>query len=227
MTRREPGAPAVHPIEVESYEILRERVDLTSFEEPARQIVARMVHASADESFAVSALVGPVAVQEAVAALRRGGVVVCDTNMVVAGIPGVAASNPVVCYLDRVPELEVGLTAGTDATAENLSSDSSLNRKTRSAKGIELAAADHPVGAIWVIGNAPTALDRLVDLHSVGRLRPAAVVGLPVGYVGAEESKSRLWASSLRSVSITNDGRRGGSAVAAAAVNALARMARR
>jgi precorrin-8X/cobalt-precorrin-8 methylmutase len=90
---------------------------------------------------------------------------------------------------------------------------------------MSVAGADHPDGAVWVVGNAPTALTALLELCRAGRVRPAAVVGLPVGYVGATEAKVALWASSLREVSITNDGPRGGSAVAAAAVNALARLA--
>jgi precorrin isomerase len=98
---------------------------------------------------------------------------------------------------------------------------------TRSSAAIRLAAADHPDGALWVIGNAPTALRTLVELHAAGRVRPAAVVGLPVGYVGAAEAKAALWASPLRPVAITNVGERGGSPVAAAAVNALARLVAR
>jgi precorrin-8X/cobalt-precorrin-8 methylmutase len=88
-----------------------------------------------------------------------------------------------------------------------------------------LAGGAHPEGAVWVIGNAPTALAALLDLCAAGQVRPAAVVGLPVGYVGAAEAKAALWDSPLRSIAITNDGPRGGSGVAAAAINALARLA--
>jgi precorrin-8X/cobalt-precorrin-8 methylmutase len=170
-----------------------------------------MIHATADESFAASARIGDHAVEKAVGALRKGAVVVCDSRMVAAGMPGVAKTNPVRCYLGRVPRLLPGPTS---------------DRETRSALAIELAAREHPDGALWVVGNAPTALARLLDLHASGRLRPAAVVGLPVGYVGAAESKDRLWESALRNVSVTNEGPRGGSSAAAAALNALAAMAR-
>lgn len=192
----------VHPIETESYAIMAEEVDLSRWPEGARDVVARMVHATADGTFAGTARVGPRAVGAAVEALRAGAPVVCDARMVVAGIPAVAAR----CYLDQVPRAAGG-------------------RTTRSEAAIELAAADHPDGALWVIGNAPTALRRLLLLHSQERLRPAAVIGLPVGYVDAAESKAALWESPLRELSITNTGRRGGSPVAAAAVNALARLA--
>ncbi len=161
-----------------------------------------MVHATADESFAATARIGPQAVEAAVAALSTGAPVVCDARMVVAGIPSVAGA---VCLLDEVPEAPPG--------------------DTRSAVAIRLAAGRHPHGALWVVGNAPTALFALLDLARAGTVRPAAVVGLPVGYVGAAESKAALWASELRDVAITNTGVRGGSPAAAGAVNALARLA--
>lgn len=194
--------PPVHPIEAESYRILGERVDLSAWPDGARDVVARMVHATADESFALTTRIGEGAVQAAVAALTAGAAVVCDARMVVAGIPAVAGA---VCLLDEVPEAPPG--------------------GTRSAAAIRLAAGRHPDGALWVVGNAPTALFALLELAATGAVRPAAVVGLPVGYVGAAEAKEALWASNLRRVSITNRGARGGSPVAAGAVNALARLA--
>jgi precorrin-8X/cobalt-precorrin-8 methylmutase len=197
-----PSAP-VHPIEEASYRILAERVDLSAWGSGERDVVARMVHATADESFAATARVGEAAVEAAVAALAAGAPVLCDARMVVAGIPSVRAA---VCLLDEVPEAAPG--------------------DTRSAAAIRLAAERYPEGALWVIGNAPTALLALLELHAAGCVRPAAVVGLPVGYVGAAESKEALWDSPLRSLAITNAGVRGGSPAAAGAVNALARLAR-
>jgi precorrin-8X/cobalt-precorrin-8 methylmutase len=181
---------------------MAERVDLSAWPDGARQVVARMVHATADESFALSARIGSEAVEGAVAALRRGVAVVCDTRMVMAGIPGVTTAR---CFLDRVPTAPPG--------------------GTRSAAAIDIAAAENPDGALWVIGNAPTALARLLELAGSGRVRPAAVVGLPVGYVGAAEAKAALWSSPLQPLAITNVGFRGGSPVAAGAVNALAILA--
>ncbi len=194
-----------HPIEVESFAIMAGLVDLAAWPEPERHVVARMIHATADESFATSARIGEKAVAAGVDALRRRATVVCDARMVAAGIPAVAARCDVLCYLDRVP----GPVSG---------------RSTRSEAAVEAAAAEHPDGAVWVVGNAPTALARLLRLHAVGAVRPACVIGLPVGYVGAAEAKQALWDSPLRAVSITNEGRRGGSPVAAAALNALARL---
>jgi precorrin-8X/cobalt-precorrin-8 methylmutase len=203
-----PGAPrnpdaAVHPIEEASYRILAERVDLSAWNAGDRDVVARMVHATVDESFASTARIGDRAVAAAVAALTAGAPVVCDARMVVAGIPSVPGA---VCFLDEIAEAPPG--------------------DTRSAAAIRLAAGRYPDGALWVIGNAPTALFALLELHAAGAVRPAAVVGLPVGYVGAAESKAALWAGPLRPLAITNTGVRGGSPAAAGAVNALARLAR-
>ncbi|MBV9662052.1 MAG: precorrin-8X methylmutase [Acidimicrobiales bacterium] len=195
-----------HPIEEESFAILARRVDLSMWPPGTRQVVARMVHATADESFATTARIGDDAVKAATGALATASPVVCDARMVVAGVPRVAANLSVACYLDAVPGSQPG-------------------RATRSEAAIEVAAAEHPDGAIWVIGNAPTALARLLRLHEAGLVSPAAVIGLPVGYVGAADAKAALWDSPLRAISITNTGRRGGSPVAAAALNALWRMA--
>jgi len=196
----------VHPIEAQSYAILAGRIDLTAWPDGARAVVARMVHATADESFARTARFGERAVNAAIAALRSHAPVICDSRMVVAGIPRVARMTDVLCYLDRI--------------------QSPVSGSTRSASALALAASEHPRGAIWVIGNAPTALARLLDLHRQGALQPAAVFGLPVGYVGAAHAKDELWGSELRDIAVTNRGPRGGSPVAAGAVNAVAQLAR-
>ena len=195
----------VHPIEEESYRIMRSRVDFSRWPAGARDVVERMVHATADESFSETALVGDRLVAAAVSALQRGAPVVCDSRMVVAGVAAVASRCPVECYLDRVPR------AGSATT--------------RSAEAVQLAGTEHPEGALWVVGNAPTALQRLLELHEAGVVSPSAVIGLPVGYVGASEAKAALWESPLGVISVSNTGRRGGSPVAAAALNALARLA--
>lgn len=191
----------VNPIEAQSYAILAERVDLSGWPPGPRDVVARMIHATADESFASSALIGSGVCDAAVRALQNSAAVVCDANMVVAGIPSVRSA---VCYLDQVPAGAV---------------------PTRSAAAFDIAARRHPTGAVWVVGNAPTALFRLMDLHAAGDVEPAAVIGVPVGYVGAADAKRALWESDLRDIVITNEGARGGSPVAAAAVNALVRLA--
>jgi len=189
---------SVHPIEAESYRILAERVDLSAFGPVAAAVVARVIHASADLDYASTLQVDEAAAAAGVAALAAGAPVIVDVEMVRHGITGVDAR----CFLPASAQ------AGT----------------TRSAAGMALAAEAHPEGAVVVVGCAPTALEEVLRLHAAGRFRPALVIGLPVGFVGAAESKARLRASGLPAIS--NTGEKGGSAVAAAALNALVRVAR-
>jgi len=192
----------IHPIEVESYRILDERVDLSAWPDGERAVVARVIHATADLEFAATMRIGDQAVRAIVAALRTGAPVICDAHMLRVGLTSLSAE----CLLDEVPVAP--------------------DRSTRSAAAFALAAERHPAGAVWVVGNAPTALDELLRLHAEGRIRPAAVVGLPVGFVGAAEAKAALWASALQPIAVTNEGEKGGTPAAAGAVNALARIAR-
>jgi precorrin isomerase len=184
----------IHPIEAESYRILAERVDLSAFGPVGAAVVARVIHASADLEYATTMVVDEAAAAAGVAALRAGAPVLVDVEMVRHGITGVDAH----CFLPAAAP------AGS----------------TRSAAGMALAAKAHPEGAVVVVGCAPTALEEVVRLL----FTPALVIGLPVGFVGAAESKERLRASGLPA--ITNVGEKGGSAVAAAALNALVRVAR-
>ena len=187
----------VHPIETESYRILAERVDLSGYGPLAAAVVARVIHASADLEYASTMVVDEAAAEAAVAALAGGAPVVADVEMVRHGITAVDA---VCCLPDH---------AGPETT--------------RSAEGIREAARRHPSGAVVVVGCAPTALAEVVRLHEDGLFDPVLVVGMPVGFVGASESKERLRASGMPAIS--NIGEKGGSAVAAAAVNVLLRLA--
>jgi len=190
----------IHPIEMESYRILETRVDLSEFDLGPRAVVERVIHASADPEYATSTVVDAAAVDAGVQALRAGAPVVCDVEMVRSGIRGVATE----CCL-----------------ADNASADP--GGPTRAALGIRALARRYPSGAIVVVGCAPTALDEALDLAAGGVFEPALVIGMPVGFVGAAESKARLRASGLPAIS--NIGEKGGSAVAAATVNALVRLA--
>ena len=187
----------VHPIETESYRILAERVDLSTYGPLAAAVVARVIHASADLEYAATMVVDEAAVEAGVAALAGGAPIVVDVEMVRHGVTGIDAQ----CFLPA----------------------SAPDGATRSAAGMAVAAERHPRGAVVVVGCAPTALDEVVRLYEAGRFLPALVVGLPVGFVGAAESKERLRASGLPAIS--NVGDKGGSAVAAAAVNVLVRLA--
>jgi precorrin-8X/cobalt-precorrin-8 methylmutase len=181
---------AVHPIEARSYAILRSRVDLTGLPPLTRAVIERVVHASADLDYVEDLVLDEVALRAGAAALAAGAPVVADVEMVAAGI----SSRAVVCRV-------------RDAAA--------VPGLTRSAAAVRRALADVGPGAVWVIGCAPTALAELLRCDA----RPALVIGLPVGFVGAVDAKAALRASGLPAVS--NRSEKGGSAVAAAAVNAL------
>ena len=185
----------VHPIEEESYRILRGLVDLSYLEPLPRAVAERVIHASADLEYAESLHLDEAALRGGYEALRRGAPVVVDANMVGAGITG----RETLCFV-------------ADPLAREMASKLGI---TRSAAGFRLAAERVGDGAVWVVGNAPTALFELLELG----VEPALVVGLPVGFVGAAESKEALIGSPLPS--LANRGHKGGSAVAAAATNAL------
>jgi precorrin-8X/cobalt-precorrin-8 methylmutase len=187
---------AVHPIEAESYRILRARVDLSHLPALTRAVTERVVHASADLEYAETLLTDEEALRAGREALLAGAPVVCDTRMVAGGITRRDATVPL---LDpRAAQLAAG--EGT----------------TRTAAAMRLAVEETGAGAVWVVGNAPTALFELLERPPRD---PALIVGLPVGFVGAAEAKAALAASGLPCV--VNRGEKGGSAVAAAAVNAL------
>ncbi|MGH3578935.1 MAG: precorrin-8X methylmutase, partial [Mycobacterium sp.] len=163
-------------------------------------IVSRVIHASADCEYATTMILDDVAITAGENALRAGSPVLCDTEMVRHGITVPSC----ICCLDEVgPLVRDGI--------------------TRSASAIRIAAKRHPVGAVVAVGCAPTALVEILRLASEESFRPALVIGMPVGFVGAAESKRYLRESSLASVS--NAGEKGGSAVTAAAVNALWHLA--
>ncbi len=185
----------VNPIETESYNILRELVDLSHLEPLSRAVAERVIHACADLEYAESLVLDEAALRSGLEALRRGAPVVADVGMVAAGI----TAREALCFV-------------SGRRAQLLAEQRGI---TRSAAGFRLAAQEVGEGAVWVVGNAPTALFELLRLG----VEPALVVGLPVGFVGAAESKERLVESGLPAV--TNRGPKGGSAVAAAALNAL------
>ncbi|MFD1659766.1 precorrin-8X methylmutase [Streptomyces caeni] len=180
----------VHPIEQESFRRLRSRLDTSHFAPLSRAVVERVVHSSADLGYASDLVLDERVLEGAHTALHDGAPVVVDVEMVAAGI----TRRETVCRL------------GDARSKPGL---------TRSAHAVRLAYEDVGPGALWVIGCAPTALEELLRLDA----SPALVIGLPVGFVGAAESKAALRESGLPAVS--NVSEKGGSAVAAAALNAL------
>jgi precorrin-8X/cobalt-precorrin-8 methylmutase len=186
---------AAHPIEVESYRILRSQVDTSRLPPITRAVTERVIHASADLAYATDLCCDEDALGAGRRALAMGMPLVVDVRMLAAGI----TSRDCVVALDLTPAPMPGL--------------------TRSAAGIRAAAAQHPEGAVWAVGNAPTALRELIRLAAQGSVHPVLVIGLPVGFVDAAAAKAALRESGLPALS--NRSAKGGTAVAAAVVNAL------
>jgi precorrin-8X/cobalt-precorrin-8 methylmutase len=191
-----------------SFAIIRAEADLSRFTAEEADIVVRMIHACGVVDAARFFEFSPYFVAAARTALNKGAPVFCDAEMVAHGVTRarLAAGNEVVCTLrdPRTPELAAKL------------------GNTRSAAALELWR-DRLAGSLVAIGNAPTALFYLLDMIAAGAPKPAAIIGMPVGFVGAGESKDALAASQLGIPYAVVRGRMGGSAMTAAAVNALAR----
>ena len=189
-----------------SFAIIRAEADLVRFSAEEAEVAIRMIHACGLVEAGKHFVFGHDLVAAARAALARGAPILCDAEMVAHGITRarLPAHNEVFCTLrdPAVPALAARL--GT----------------TRSAAALELWGG-RLAGAVVAIGNAPTALFRLLELLESGAPRPAAILGLPVGFVGAAESKEALAAGKIPFLIVR--GRMGGSAMTAAAVNALAR----
>jgi precorrin-8X/cobalt-precorrin-8 methylmutase len=191
-----------------SFAIIRAEADLSRFSVDEADVAVRMIHACGQVDIAQHIVFGGDVVTSARRALTAGAPIFCDAEMVAHGITRarLAARNDVVCTLND---------PRTSALAEQRGT-------TRSAAALDLWL-DRLAGAVVAIGNAPTALFRLLDLIDAGAPKPAAILGIPVGFVGAAESKAALAADPRGVPFITVRGRMGGSAITAAAVNALAR----
>ncbi|OZE31381.1 MULTISPECIES: precorrin-8X methylmutase [unclassified Rhodococcus (in: high G+C Gram-positive bacteria)] len=191
----------------QSFATIRAEADLSRFAPEVAQVVVRMIHAVGEIDLTETIGYTPAVVTSARAALNSGAPILCDANMVAAGITRrrLPADNEVLCTLSdpRVPDLA-----------------RSMNT-TRTAAALELWG-DKLGGAVVAIGNAPTALFHLMEMLEAGAPKPAAIVGGPVGFIGAAESKEDLIAAGLGVEYLVVRGRRGGSPITVAAVNAIA-----
>jgi precorrin-8X/cobalt-precorrin-8 methylmutase len=190
-----------------SFATIRAEADLDGLDPIMERVVVRMIHACGMVDLAADVAASAGFAAAAQAALRAGAPILCDTAMVASGVTRsrLPAANEVVCTLSepQVPELAASM--GT----------------TRTAAALELWRPRLD-GALVVVGNAPTALFRLLEIVEEGGARPAAVIGVPVGFIGAAESKVALAGHPSALEQVVVHGRRGGSAIAVAAVNALA-----
>jgi precorrin-8X/cobalt-precorrin-8 methylmutase len=191
-----------------SFAIIRAEADLSRFSAEEADVAVRMIHACGVVEAARHIVFGPNLVAAARGALTAGAPIFCDAEMVAHGITRarLSARNEVICTLNDPRVTALAQKLGT----------------TRSAAALELWR-DRLAGAVVAIGNAPTALFRLLDMLDAGARKPAAILGIPVGFVGAAESKDALAADPRGVPYLIVRGRMGGSAMTAAAINALAR----
>lgn len=190
----------------QSFATIRSESDLSAFDSDVSTVVVRMIHACGQTDLTRDVVATPGVVRAARGALEAGAPILCDASMVASGITRkrLPADNEVLCHLSE---------PGLAALAEEMGT-------TRTAAALQFWLP-RLEGAVVAIGNAPTALFALLDMIDEGAPRPAAIVGAPVGFVGAAESCEALAArTDLEFITVT--GRRGGSAITAAAVNALA-----
>jgi len=191
-----------------SFAIIRAEADLFRFTPEEADIAVRMIHAAGQVEIAMLIEFAPGFVAAARAALKRNAPILCDSEMVAHGITRarLPAKNEVICTLRDRRTADLGAKLAT----------------TRSAAALELWR-DKLDGAVVAVGNAPTALFRLLEMLEAGAPKPAAIIGIPVGFVGAADAKEALAASSCGVPYLIVRGRMGGSATTAAAVNALAK----
>jgi precorrin-8X/cobalt-precorrin-8 methylmutase len=190
-----------------SFATIRAEANLQRFDPVLERVVVRMIHACGMVDLAADVDASAAFATAGEQALRDGAPILCDTQMVASGVTRarLPADNDVICSL-------------SDPAVAHLAAEM---QTTRTAAAVELWG-EHLAGAVVVIGNAPTALFHLLGLIAAGAPKPAAVVGVPVGFIGAAESKEALAEQTLGLDYVVVRGRRGGSAIAAAAVNAMA-----
>jgi precorrin-8X/cobalt-precorrin-8 methylmutase len=198
---RDPAA-----IYAKSFEMIRAEADLSRVPESARGVATRIIHACGMVDIVDDLILSPDFVHAASAALNAGSPIFVDAEMVRHGIIArqLKHGNDIVCTLNDPQARELGISKSI----------------TRSAAAVELWLP-RLAGAIVVIGNAPTALFALLEMIDAGAPRPAAIIGFPVGFVGAAESKAELASNSRGIPFATIKGRKGGSAMASSVVNAL------
>lgn len=195
-------------IEARSFEIITEELGNKSIDEAYAPVIKRVIHTTADFDYADNLVFSPNVLEIALNALKNGACIVTDTQMAKAGINKKALKELGIEVYNFIADADVAELAKTNGT-------------TRSVACIDKAAAlNRPV--IFVIGNAPTALIRIYELVQEGRLRPELIIGTPVGFVNVVQSKEMILALSVPH--IIAKGRKGGSNVAAAIVNALLYM---
>jgi len=198
-----------HKIEKKSFEMIREATYLLGFTEIQQQVVMRLVHTSGNPDIAQHVRISANAINVGVEALNQNQAILCDVEMVKQGLTKRFLTQQPLCFLNHEDTPKIASASG----------------ETRTMSALELWTP-YLQDSIVIIGNAPTALFRLMEMLEAGSVKPALIIGMPVGFVGAPESKDYLWNhhQNLGIECITLKGRVGGSALAAGAFNTLVRL---
>lgn len=196
-------------IEEESFKQIRERCDLSAFSQDEQQIVMRIVHTCGVPEIAQKIHFSQNAINTGLSVIKNRDAVICDVEMVKCSLTQRMMQQEPLCFINKASVI----------------SQAKTQSKTRSMMAVD-AWKPYIAGSIIIIGNAPTALFRLLEVLKEGFPKPALVIGMPVGFIGAEESKAALWKKyePLGIECITIEGTQGGSAIAASAMNALLRI---
>jgi len=194
-------------IEKKSFEIIDAHVNISAYPPICRPVVRRLVHTTGDFQFAETVDINEEAVRAGMRAIRSGAKIICDVNMVETGIN----KNRLAPFKSSI------ITAISHPAVARLSEKEGVTRAIKAAEFLK----DEMDGAVILCGNAPTFLFRVVDFIDKNEIKPALVVGMPVGFVGAAESKEALCGLSSRVSLIANRGNKGGAALCAAVINAL------
>jgi precorrin-8X/cobalt-precorrin-8 methylmutase len=198
-----------HKIEEKSFEMIREATDLFGFSDIQQQVVMRLVHTCGNPEVAQQVRISDNAINAGINALNQNQAVLCDVEMVKQGLTKRFLTQQPLCFLNHVDIPNIAGASG----------------ETRTMSALELWTP-YLDNSIVIIGNAPTALFRLMEMLEAGSVKPALIIGMPVGFVGAPESKDYLWNhhQDLGVECMTLNGRVGGSALAAGAFNTLVRL---
>lgn len=198
-----------HKIEQKSFEMIRAATDLSGFSETQQQLVMRLVHTSGNPEIAQQVRMSANAINAGLESLDQNHAVLCDVEMVKQGLTKRFLTQPPLCFLNHQDTPDIAAASG--------------ETRTMSALKLWLPYLEN---SIVIIGNAPTALFRLMEMLEADSVKPALIIGMPVGFVGAPEAKDYLWNhhQNLGVECITLNGRVGGSALAAGAFNTLVRL---
>ena len=207
-----------HPIFLESVKYIRSKIGITGLDQVQQSILERIIHSSGDFGLESCLKFSPTACRDAIQALKNGATILTDTYMAEAAISPMAKRT-----LNSNIECILGMAPASISIDTNMTTRSAIGMKNKWLNFEDKDAIKNPTAPLVVIGSAPTALISLLDLVEAGYKPPSLIIGMPVGFIGVNESKTRLLNSDCAYIVL--EGSKGGASLAAAATNALLRAA--